>query len=65
MNKEKELKLFNHGIFQEYIQSKLEYLTIQMSKESDPYKKWNFQEQIKLCEEFFNAYKDSVNSQLK
>lgn len=60
-----ELKMFNHGVFLEYLQSKIEYLTKLETKEKDPYKKWNLQEQVKLCNELFQAYKTSVETQLK
>lgn len=60
-----ELKMFNHGVFSEYLQSKIEYLTKLETKEKDPYKKWNLQEQVKLCNELFQAYKTSVETQLK
>ena len=57
--------MFNHGVFQEYLQRKLEYLQEMESKEKEPYTKWNYQEQIKLVTELFGAYKTSVEEQLK
>lgn len=65
MNDTKEIKMFNHGVFQEYLQNKMEYLKELESKEKDPYKKWNIQDQLKLCEELFQSYKTSVETQLK
>ncbi len=60
----KNITLFNHGVFQEYLQSKLEYIEKQKSQEKDPYKKWNLVEQIILLNELFEAYKVTVDTQL-
>ncbi len=59
-----EIKMFNHGIFQEEIQTKLQELNILKSKELDPYMKWNYIEQIKLVTGLLQSYKDSVKKQL-
>lgn len=59
-----EIKMFNHGMFQEEIQLKLEEIHSLKSKELDPYKQWNYAEQIKLLEELLIKYKNSVNKQL-
>lgn len=59
-----EVKMFNHGIFQQYLNNKLDYLFKEKVKEVDPYKKWNLEEQIRLTEEFLNAYKTTVEVQL-
>ncbi len=58
------IKMFNHGMFQMVLQEKLEELHRLKSKEIDPYKQWNYADQIALTEELLVKYKNTVNIQL-
>ena len=57
-------KLFNHGIFQEKLQDKLNHLLELRQTETDPYAQWNLEEQSKLVTELLETYKITVSSQL-
>lgn len=60
----KDLIMFNHGVFQQELQDKLEELHHNKALETDPYKQWNYDEQIKLVSEILVKYKKSVDQQL-
>ena len=56
--------LFNHGIFEEILNNKLELLYKLYKKETDPYVQYSIKEQIRIVEVLRLDYKKTVEEQL-
>ncbi len=58
------VKLFNHGVFQQLLQEKIESVVQLRGLEKDPYKQWNLDDQVAILTNLLEEYKGTVSSQL-